>query len=600
MWLWSPRSPPYRLPCPRPGPCCAARRWCPDWPSGRCCGSTQEVSPDAVRAYGDGGHADAEAATAAYVAAAEAVADGFTAKAARASGAATEVLTASAGLARDKGLRQAVAHPGRGRHAPARGGARGGRAVRRRVHRDGRADGRAGHRPARHRAPGRGPPGRASRSPASRVPEVASVLVAADLAPADTAGLDPAFVLALVTQKGGATSHTAIIARQLGIPCVVGVAGALDLAGRRRGPGRRAPPGTIDPSVDADEARARVEADRSTRAALDSWTGPAETTDGVHVRLLANVADGESARQAAEAPVEGVGPVPHRAVLPRPPRRAHRSRSRPRSTVRCSTPSTARTATSWSAPWTPAPTSRSPSPPSRTRRTRPSASAVSGWPDQNPGLLVRQLDGIAAAAAASGTETWVMAPMVATVGRGERLRRPGPRPGPQGGRDGRGAERGAARGPDARGGRLLVDRHQRPDAVRDGRRPARRRPGSSDRPLAARGAPADRDHRGRRPARGQVGRRLRRGRRRPAAGGRDGRHGRSPRCRWPEPPCAPSARSCLRSVSRHVHARPPRPRWPPPTRWPAATPCGLSSLGDRPGWAARGILPKPATARSSP
>ena len=45
---------------------------------------------------------------AAYDAAAAAVAEGFSAKAARASGAATEVLTASAGLTRDKGLRQAV------------------------------------------------------------------------------------------------------------------------------------------------------------------------------------------------------------------------------------------------------------------------------------------------------------------------------------------------------------------------------------------------------------------------------------------------------------------------------------------------------------
>ncbi|HEY1134664.1 MAG TPA: PEP-utilizing enzyme, partial [Nocardioides sp.] len=45
--------------------------------------------------------------------------------------------------------------------------------------------------------------------------------VAADLAPSDTAGLDPAIVAGLVTERGGATSHTAIIARQLGIPCVV-------------------------------------------------------------------------------------------------------------------------------------------------------------------------------------------------------------------------------------------------------------------------------------------------------------------------------------------------------------------------------------------
>ena len=60
------------------------------------------------------------------------------------------------------------------------------------------------------------------------------MLVAEDLAPADTAGLDPEVVHALVTEKGGPTSHTAIIARQLGIPCVVGTAGALEIANGTR------------------------------------------------------------------------------------------------------------------------------------------------------------------------------------------------------------------------------------------------------------------------------------------------------------------------------------------------------------------------------
>ncbi len=142
--------------------------------------------------------------------------------------------------------------------------------------------------------------------PGVAVPSEPSVLVAADLAPADTALLDPSVVVALVTEKGGATSHTAIIARQLGIPCVVGVAHALTLpAGTPVLVDGTS--GTIDPTVDAADAQSRVEADRAARAALDSWTGPAETTDGVRVKLLANVADGSSARTAAQAPVEGVG-----------------------------------------------------------------------------------------------------------------------------------------------------------------------------------------------------------------------------------------------------------------------------------------------------
>src|SRR6188472_991209 len=61
--------------------------------------------------------------------------------------------------------------------------------------------------------------------PGVPLPDVPSVLLADDLAPADTAGLDPNLVVALATTLGGPTSHTAIIARQLGIPCVVAVEG---------------------------------------------------------------------------------------------------------------------------------------------------------------------------------------------------------------------------------------------------------------------------------------------------------------------------------------------------------------------------------------
>src|SRR5699024_2444834 len=55
------------------------------------------------------------------------------------------------------------------------------------------------------------------------------VLVAVDLAPADTALLDPAKVRAIVTAEGGPTSHTAILARSLGIPAVVGAPQALEV-----------------------------------------------------------------------------------------------------------------------------------------------------------------------------------------------------------------------------------------------------------------------------------------------------------------------------------------------------------------------------------
>ncbi len=80
--------------------------------------------------------------------------------------------------------------------------------------------------------------------PGVPLPDVPSILCAEDLAPADTAGLDPTLVVALATTLGGPTSHTAIIARQLGIPCVVAVDGLDAVAAgndgaRRRHPGHR-------------------------------------------------------------------------------------------------------------------------------------------------------------------------------------------------------------------------------------------------------------------------------------------------------------------------------------------------------------------------
>lgn len=54
-----------------------------------------------------------------------------------------------------------------------------------------------------------------------------SVVVAADLTPSDTARLDPQRVLAICTEVGGATAHSAILARALGIPAVVGLGPSL-------------------------------------------------------------------------------------------------------------------------------------------------------------------------------------------------------------------------------------------------------------------------------------------------------------------------------------------------------------------------------------
>jgi len=128
------------------------------------------------------------------------------------------------------------------------------------------------------------------------------VLVADDLAPADTATLDAARVLAIVTAGGGPTSHTAILARALGIPAVVGAPGIL-----------AAPPGTtvlVDGSAgtvapDPTPAQQAAAAERSARRR--PFDGRGRTADGRPVALLANLGRPDEARAAAEAGAEGVG-----------------------------------------------------------------------------------------------------------------------------------------------------------------------------------------------------------------------------------------------------------------------------------------------------
>jgi phosphotransferase system enzyme I (PtsI) len=133
------------------------------------------------------------------------------------------------------------------------------------------------------------------------VPELTgpSVLVARDLAPADTAGLDPAKVLALVTEEGGPTSHTAILARSLRIPAVVACRGILD----------HEPAGLV---VDGDTGEVElVGADVAVQAATDDgpsdWNGTGSTSDGFRVKVLANIGSPEDAKAGADAGAEGVG-----------------------------------------------------------------------------------------------------------------------------------------------------------------------------------------------------------------------------------------------------------------------------------------------------
>ncbi|MGN5239891.1 phosphoenolpyruvate--protein phosphotransferase [Rhodococcus sp. SJ-3] len=247
--------------------------------------------------------------------------------------------------------------------------------------------------------------------PGIELPDVPSVLLADDLAPADTAGLDPARILGLATSLGGPTSHTAIIARQLGIPCIVATAGLDDVAAGTTvlidgGTGRI----VVDPDHDA--AEAAVEQDRTDRARIGAWTGPGATSDGHPVAVLANVQDGSGARAARPTQAEGVGlfrtelcfldrdtepTVSEQADIYAEVFDAYQGRKVVLRTLDAGSDKPLRFAEH--------PQEHNPA--LGVRGIRVAAAA--------PGILERQLDAVAAAAERTGTAPWVMAPMIATV-----------------------------------------------------------------------------------------------------------------------------------------------------------------------------------------
>ncbi|MFG2002347.1 phosphoenolpyruvate--protein phosphotransferase [Spirillospora sp. NPDC048911] len=132
------------------------------------------------------------------------------------------------------------------------------------------------------------------------------VLVARDLAPADTAVLDPRLVVAFVTEEGGPTSHTAIIARTMGVPAVVALPGATGLADGTHVLVDGAA-GTVQVDPTETEVTAALAAAAARAAALGESTGPGATKDGHKVPLLANIGGPKDLEAALANGAEGVG-----------------------------------------------------------------------------------------------------------------------------------------------------------------------------------------------------------------------------------------------------------------------------------------------------
>ena len=142
-------------------------------------------------------------------------------------------------------------------------------------------------------------------------PPPGAVVVAHDLSPADTAHLHRVSCAAFVTDAGGKTSHSAILARAFEIPAVVGVdhateritAGTMVIVDGLRGEV------VIDPSpeeIDDYRGRSRRHA-HFVEELLKNRDLPAETSDGTRVRLYANVEITDEVPSAIEHGAEGIG-----------------------------------------------------------------------------------------------------------------------------------------------------------------------------------------------------------------------------------------------------------------------------------------------------
>ncbi|MDO4324901.1 MAG: phosphoenolpyruvate--protein phosphotransferase [bacterium] len=138
-----------------------------------------------------------------------------------------------------------------------------------------------------------------------------SVILAKDLTPSITAGINPANVTGIVTELGGKTSHTAILARALEIPAVVAVSGIMDEV--KNGDSIVLDGGAgiviVNPSEkEAAEYQTKREVYLKEKKELEKFIGmPTVTKDGVRVELVANIGKPEDVDKVLQYDGEGIG-----------------------------------------------------------------------------------------------------------------------------------------------------------------------------------------------------------------------------------------------------------------------------------------------------
>jgi len=137
------------------------------------------------------------------------------------------------------------------------------------------------------------------------------ILIADDLTPSDTVQLDSTQVVGFITRNGGATSHTAILARSLGIAAIVGAGDDIDAIndGDILVVDGSAGLCIVRPQeAEAEQYQLRMKQELAYRQSLEEYVSrPAVTADGVHVELAANIGSAEEAETVALQGADGVG-----------------------------------------------------------------------------------------------------------------------------------------------------------------------------------------------------------------------------------------------------------------------------------------------------
>ena len=137
-----------------------------------------------------------------------------------------------------------------------------------------------------------------------------SILIAPELGPAEILQLDAQQILGFCTALGGATSHSAILARSLGIPAVVGLgSGILNCGGRQLALNGSSGEVWIDPCR---EKRQEIQKKRNSwlkkrRREQQSGQRAARTRDGRLLQVKANIIGATDARFALECGADGIG-----------------------------------------------------------------------------------------------------------------------------------------------------------------------------------------------------------------------------------------------------------------------------------------------------